>query len=367
MRVLLISKACVVGAYQTKLEELARYPDMDLHVIVPPYWREGNARITLERAHTSGYRLHVEPMALNGHFHSHFYPFLGHRIRELRPDIVHMDEEPYNLATWLALRAAAHHHARALFFTWQNLQRTYPVPFRWFERENYRRAHYALAGNNEAVQVLRAKGYSGPVKVIAQFGVDPNLYRSLPERHAVRHFTIGYVGRLVPEKGVHLLLEAAAKLDGDWRLEIVGDGPERASLQALATEQGISARVSFVPRIPSTDVPARLNRFDVLVLPSLSRPNWKEQFGRILIEAMACETPVLGADSGEIPNVIGNAGLIFPEGDVTALRAYLQRLCEDTRLRADLGAAGRQRVLAHYTQSRIAALTYSVYQEMLGR
>jgi len=305
-------------------------------------------------------------MALNGHFHCHFYPFLGRRIRALRPDIVHMDEEPYNLATWLALRAAAHQHAKALFFTWQNLQRVYPLPFRWFERENYRRADYALAGNSDAVQVLRAKGYRGSVVVIPQFGVDPDLYRPLPERRLARPFTIGYVGRLVPEKGVHLLLQAAAALDGDWRLEIVGDGPERASLQALATQQGIGARVSFTPRVPSTDVPSRLNRFDVLVLPSLTRPNWKEQFGRILIEAMACETPVLGADSGEIPNVIGDAGLIFPEGDMMALRECLRRLREDDRLRAALGAAGRQRVLAHYTQSRIAALTYGVYLEMSG-
>ncbi len=108
MRVLMVSKACVVGAYQKKLEELARLPEMDLTVVVPPYWRDERGVTYLERQHTSGYQLVVEPMALNGHFHLHFYPGLGKQLRRVQPDLVHIDEEPYNLATahalWLARR-----------------------------------------------------------------------------------------------------------------------------------------------------------------------------------------------------------------------------------------------------------------------
>jgi glycosyltransferase involved in cell wall biosynthesis len=103
----------------------------------------------------------------------------------------------------------------------------------------------------------------------------------------------------------------------------------------------------------------------VLVVPSRTRPNWKEQFGRVLVEAMACGVVVVGSDSGEIPHVVGEAGLIFPEGDVAALRERLVRLSGDAQLRAELAQSGRQRVLAKYTQAQVAAATFQVYQEML--
>jgi glycosyltransferase involved in cell wall biosynthesis len=104
---------------------------------------------------------------------------------------------------------------------------------------------------------------------------------------------------------------------------------------------------------------------DVLVLPSRTTPRWKEQFGRVLVEAMACETPVIGSDSGEIPYVIGRDGLIFPEDDIDALAAHLRSLQEDAALRRELGRRGRQRVLANYTQARIARATAEVYRQML--
>ncbi|MFQ5420855.1 MAG: glycosyltransferase family 4 protein, partial [Anaerolineae bacterium] len=114
-------------------------------------------------------------------------------------------------------------------------------------------------------------------------------------------------------------------------------------------------------------MPAFLRQLDVLVLASRTLPNWQEQFGRVLVEAMACETAVIGAETGEIPHVIGDAGLTFPEDDVAALRAHLQRLMQLPEERAELGRRGRLRVLAKYTQSQIAAQTTAVYREMMAR
>jgi glycosyltransferase involved in cell wall biosynthesis len=386
VRVLMVSKACVVGAYQKKLEELARMSQppayaaskgegsvspkaspepVELTVVVPPYWRDERGTLNLERRHTTGYELIVEPMAFNGHFHLHFYPGLGKQIRRVQPDLVHIDEEPYNLATahtlWLARRAGA----RSLFFSWQNIQRRYPLPFRLMEGYVLNRVDYAIVGNQESARVWQAKGYSGPLAIIPQFGVDPEIF--YPEsRPAGRGFVVGYVGRLVEEKGVDLLLEALAGLEGMWRAYILGSGPIKDNLQARARRLGLVDRVSFDEWIPSDQMPAYYRQLDALVVPSRTRPNWKEQFGRVLVESMACGVPVIGSNSGEIPSVIGDAGLIFPEGRVDRLREHLAQLLADGHLRADLARRGRERVLAHYTQAQIAAQTYQVYRSVLS-
>ncbi len=367
MRVLMISKACLVGIYQRKLEEIARFSDIELMVVVPPSWRDGSRLVTLERAHTTGYKLAVEPIILNGNFHLHFYPRLGHRMHAFAPDVVHIDEEPYNFATFHALRLARRARAPALWFTWQNLNRRYPLPFRLIERYNLRHAAYAIAGSTGAAAVWREKGYTGPLAIIPQFGVDPDIFIPRPDGGGTtRGFLIGYVGRLVPEKGVDLLLEAVAGVNAACRLVIVGAGPECPRLERLAHHLGVADRVLFKGGLPSLQMPAFYQKLDALVLPSRSRPNWVEQFGRVLIEAMACGVPVIGSDSGEIPNVVGDAGLIFPEGDAGALQECLMRLMCDPDLWADLARRGRERVLTHFTQAQVAAQTVTVYRQMAG-
>ena len=111
-------------------------------------------------------------------------------------------------------------------------------------------------------------------------------------------------------------------------------------------------------------MPAYYRQLDVLVVPSRTRSNWKEQFGRVAVEAMACGVPVVGSDSGEIPHVLGDAGLVFVEDDAAALRAHLARLMQDAGLQAELARRGRRRVLEHYTQARVAADTYEVYRRL---
>jgi len=366
MRVLMISKACLVGSYQTKLEEIARHPGVELTVIVPPSWKDIQGELKLERAHVEGYRLLVDPIRFNGQYHLHYYPRLKKRITEARPDIIHIDEEPYNLAAWHAWRLARRAGAKSLFFSWQNLVRRYPFPFSLMERRVLRGVDYAIVGSQGAAEVWRSKGYAGPLAVIPQFGVDPEIFSPPGRRDPGRGFVIGYVGRLAPEKGVDLLIRAAAGLPGPWQLVIAGDGPERGALAALAKRLGVQDQVYFDGQLPSGRIPAYLQQLDALALPSRSRPNWTEQFGRILVEAMACGVAVLGSESGEIPQVIGKAGWTFPEDDAAALQSHLQRLMQEPERRTELGKLGRQRVLEHFTQAQIAAQTIQVYQEMLA-
>jgi glycosyltransferase involved in cell wall biosynthesis len=370
MRVLMISKALVAGTSQRKLEEIAKCPGVELTLVTPPYWQsDDGSKQVLEKMYTSGYRMIVSNIALNGNFHLHYYPQLAHIMREVRPDIVHIDEEPYNFATFQAMRQAHKHQSRALFFTWQNLYRNYPPPFRQFERYNYNHAAAAIAGNRAAEEILHRKGYQGPTYVIPQFGFDTDIYkRSTPRlpRNPDAPFTLGFIGRLKEEKGLPLMVEALTYLPPYCRAVFIGHGPMKTPLEELAYKLNVSERVIFKPGVPTDKVPAEMEQLDVLVLPSLTRPNWMEQFGRVLAEAMSCETPPIGSSSGEIPFVIGDGGLVFQEGDARDLAAKVQQLLDEPQFYMTLVRRGRQRVLENYTQGQIARRTFEVYRTILA-
>ena len=137
--------------------------------------------IPLERKHIEGYNLIVAPIRWNGHFHLHYYPTLPEILVRAQPDIFHIDEEPYNIATFLATRAMQRIKptTRILFFTWQNIPRNYPPPFAWMEQFVYQHSSAAIAGNREAEHILRRKGYPKPISLIPQFGV-PDAFFPAP-------------------------------------------------------------------------------------------------------------------------------------------------------------------------------------------
>ncbi len=364
MKVLMISKACITGPYQRKLEEIAAHDGIELRVVVPPYWRTGERREQLEPHHLDGYEMSVRRALFNGHFHYHFYPGLVREMDEFAPDLVHIDEEPYNLATahaiWLAKRCST----RAVFFSWQNLARKYPPPFSWLERYCHRNAA-AIAGTAGAADVLRAKGFSGRLAVAPQFGVDPEVFKPGVERDAGRPFTVGYLGRLIEAKGLRTLMEAVADLPGVG-VRIGGQGPLEAWIEDFAAARGLADRVDGPAAIAPVAVPEFMNTLDVLVLPSIPTVSWVEQFGRVLVEAMACKVAVVASDCGEIPGVVGDAGILVEPGDQRELRGALERLRDGPERRSELGRRGRQRVLANFTQQRIAATTVDFYREISG-
>ena len=104
---------------------------------------------------------------------------------------------------------------------------------------------------------------------------------------------------------------------------------------------------------------------DVFVLPSISTPTSVEQFGRVLVEAMAAGVPVIGSSSGAIPEVIDNAGLIFPEGDVNALAANLVQLRDEPALTRELIAKGQERIDRVYSYAAVANRLVTVYNALL--
>ncbi len=364
MRVLMVSKALVSAAYHGKLREMVKL-GVDLTLVVPPRW--GNQ--PLEVLQASDYAIRVLPCALSGYNHFHFYT---RPIGDLSADLAYIEEEPWSLVTWQFMRHCVRQQVPTVFFTWQNIRKRYLPPFDAIERFTYRHARAAIAGNQEASEIMLERGFQRPIVVIPQFGVDPTFFTRHDAQlvrsrlRVANQFVVGYVGRIVAEKGIADLIRALPRLPRGCVLLMIGDGSYRRQAQQIAHRIGVAERIRWVPRVRSVDVPDYLSAMDALVLPSRTTPRWKEQFGRVLVEAMACGTPPVGSSSAEIPNVISNAGLIFPEGDVEALASRIAMLFENPRLVAEIAAKGRTRVLQNFTHAIIAAKSVELFSTVLS-
>jgi glycosyltransferase involved in cell wall biosynthesis len=189
-----------------------------------------------------------------------------------------------------------------------------------------------------------------------QVGVDLSHFdRALRRQGDV--LEIGYVGRMVNEKGGDILLRAfatVAKAHEPVRLVLAGNGPEREAWRALSHELGIADRVTWLDVVPHDQVPILMARLGVLVLPSRSMPWWKEQFGLVLAQAMSMGIPVVGARSGAIPEVIGRDDLLFEEGDHAGLAEILQRLIGSRELRGIVSDWGYRRAKELYANEAVA-------------
>ena len=299
--------------------------------------------------------------------HRGLFATMAFGMKRAAPHVIHAEEEPDSLAALhvaVARRLAAP-KARLVLHTWQNVNRPKRWPVRAVLRVTLGAADAVLCASTAAVGVLRAEGFVRPASVILPIGVDLDTYGPRPADRLSPGFTVGFAGRLAPEKGLDTLLRAVARLDGSTVLALAGTGPSKAALEAQAEREGLGDRVRFLGRLDANQVATFLCAIDVLVLPSRATPVWKEQFGRVLAEGMACGVPVVGSRSGEIPNVIGDAGLLFPQDDADALRARLGELRDSPDLRLACTRLGLDRALRLFSASRLAQQTAAFYRELV--
>ncbi|MBD0336497.1 MAG: glycosyltransferase [Cyanobacteria bacterium Co-bin13] len=398
MRVLVISHTYIVDLNCEKLRALAQLsPDLEVTVVVPQRWRPGGVqnRIIEPELREEG-RFKVIPV---GNFSENnqgllcFGPGLITLLKETRPQVIQVEQGAKSLAyaQAIALNRALRLQAKNVFFTWWNLPYELKFPVSLLEAYNLRHSHGIVAGNQDGADILRQRGYGGPIRVMPQLGVDERLFQPQPQPELAAHlglapetFVIGFVGRFVAEKGLLTLWQALAALKDHsrpWACLMLGRGPLRQQLEEQARDWGLcdgakgpvfDHRIHFIESVPHTEVPRYLNLMHTLVLPSettdqfktLTSAGWKEQFGHVLIEAMACKVPVIGSDSGEIPHVIQDAGLVFPEGNAKALAESLQTLMEQPTTHAALAQKGYERAMTHYTNRALAQQQLDFYQEL---
>jgi glycosyltransferase involved in cell wall biosynthesis len=260
-----------------------------------------------------------------------------------------------------------------VFWTAQNISKRYPPPFANFERSVLARADgWLYCGESVKSALASRAGYQALPALTAPLGVDICSFAPDKGRRARKLVelgwsepgppVVGYMGRFVEEKGVSFLLRALADVRVPFRALFLGGGPLQGRIEAFA--ERFPDRVRIV-RATHDEVPAYLNAMDLLCAPSQTTRRWREQFGRMLTEAMASGVAVIGSDSGEVPFVIGDAGVVVPEADVAAWRRAIEALLGDPARRAELAERGRKRVLDHYQWSVVARKQLDFFSDLL--
>jgi len=367
MNLLVVSHACATPVNQRLFGVVEEVTGWNITLVGPSTWKDdyGSVRCFKRWPSFSG-RIRTFPVLLNGNVPLHMYrSTFRDLLRETKPDAIYMHHEPYGAATAQVYLANHLFHGCPIgFFTWQNIEKSYPPPFRAFEKRVFEVSDFACVGSESAEHVLRQKGYEGPCTLLPG-SIDPEFHAPNPLQTELiselgispHEVIVGFMGRVSAVKGLDTTLEALATLSSEpWRFVVVGDGDHTLYLRKHAQRLNISDRVEFVGYVPHTQAPRYLSFFDILLLPSETQPNWKEQFGRVIIEAMACGTAVIGSDSGEIPNVIRRTqgGLVFPEKDIPALAEQIQTLIQDPAYRNSLASQGRLSVLSDFTDKALA-------------
>ena len=387
MKVLVASHSYIVDLNCEKLRTLA-HMGHEVTVVVPKRWNPGgvqNRIVEPQPRQEDSFR--VVPIANFSQNNQGLLSFgwgIVELLKTFQPDIIQVEQGSKSLgyAELITLNRLLGNNAKNLFFTWWNLPYEVKFPLSLLETYNLRHTDGLVVGNQDGANILKDHGYQGPVRVMPQLGVDESLFRPKKQPQlrqqldiAEDRFVVGFVGRFVPEKGLVTLLKALATLtDLPWTLVLLGRGPLKQDLQTQAQTLEIDQRIRWIESVPHDAVPDYINLMDTLVLPSettyefktLTSVGWKEQFGHVLIEAMACQVPVIGSDSGEIPYVIDDSGLVFPEGDHQALADRLSQLIQQPDTHQALAQKGYARALQHYTNKALATELLGFYQELLA-
>jgi glycosyltransferase involved in cell wall biosynthesis len=284
-------------------------------------------------------------------------------LAEFRPALVQIEEEPGTQVAEAAAAACRKLRIPYVVFAWESLPRRRGLleSRRW--RATVSGAAGLLGGNRLAAGLLQAGSEGALAAVIPQNGLAPV---DAPVREGPRAgVSIGFVGRLVPERGAEMLIRSCGQLFGSWTLTIVGTGPEQESLEEIAQRLGLASRIRWMGGLPRAELEPLWAALDVLVVPSQDTPTWTDRHSPVLLDAMMRGVAPIVTPVGALPETVGDAGVVVE--DVDALHLALQEMvAEPARCRA-LGTRARQRMLDLYVDASIARRTLDLWLDLLAR
>lgn len=378
-RVLIVYHAGCADSTYPIYEALCDAGDIDLTVIVPerlkvdPVYHPSG---WLQPADTQPerYRLIALPLRDPTDCHKGFEPrALRGALKRARADVIHVMESPHSgyllQVVWQRLQVCP--GAKVLFYGFENL----PLQLSWRSRIKWRLTWQQMAGgavaSTEAAESYYRAGFPRhrPIERIF-WGIPTGIFKPMDgismrrELGIEARYVVGFVGRLVPEKGPLVLLDAMRRLPQETHCIMIGEGPSREEIERETAGPELRGRVHLHGAMKAETLARYMNCFDVLAVPSLTTTHWTEQYGRVIAEAMACGVPVVGSDSGAIPEVIGEGGSIVPEGNPGLLSQSLAMVIHNKEVGKTLKEKALQRADAELGVNAMARHLIRFYKRI---
>ncbi len=391
MRVLVVSHTYITPINRKKWQVFASlYPSVYINVLFPNKWGATLFNHTVESDFSNFDLPNCKFISMktfksgNEVLYCYDSKQLFKLMKALKPNLIHV-EQGDNALSYLQcifFSKLLKLKSKNIFFTWVNWRQKFSLKYKifwtWIEKFNLKNSSGAFVGNVDAAQILRDKGFDNKICVLPQLGVDMTIFQPAGKLDFVKKQdtginpesikTIGFIGRLVEEKGIFTLLDAFANLRKNylnWRLVYLGNGPCDDELSKQICAKNLATQVFIQKTVPHDQVAAFIRDLDIMVLPSFDIDGWREQFGHVLIEAMACKVPIIGSDAGEIPKIISDVGLVFKQKNVQSLQHVLNSLISDESLRIELGNKGYDKAIEQYSHQAIADKTYEFWIDIM--
>jgi glycosyltransferase involved in cell wall biosynthesis len=363
MRVVRVYHAGRDRAHRARERALSK-AGIDLTLVVPARWPERGSETRLSYEAFEIVELDTDR---TGDVNRHAYRAdLDEVLARIEPDVLDIHEEPVSVAArqWLAASPA---RLPVVMYTAQNIDKRFPPPFHGYERAAHRRIAALYPCSRQAAGVARGKGFEGTITVLP-LGYDADAFRAGSQSLHADEIVLVLAGRLVEEKGTHDAVHVLAQLNATRpaRLVFAGRGPVESSARQLAASLGVDGRVEFRSWQTAAALADLLRTAHVVLVPSHPTPTWVEQFGRVIVEAQASGAVVAGYTSGAIPEVAGDAGLLVPPGDVSALAAAVAQVIVDPREFERRRATGIA-LASVRTWQQVAERQTALYRKVLER
>ena len=368
----------MAGLNRSTVRHIAKDPTFDITVAAPRVFRDELRTIEIEPEPEDS-QIQLVPIDAYLTRKIQFFAYSPSQIQTLLDDggfdVVHIWEEPYVVAGFQLSREVHRRRIPFCFRTAQNIIKHYPYPLRYFEKSVWRWCTGWIAGASLVFREMVKKGIPREKGRVLTLAVDNSRFRPLSEaekenaaaRLGLRTPIIVYIGRLTEPKGCEVMLQILRRLDSGeaWSFFAMGAGPYTRRIEDLGKELGLSDRIR-IALLTHDEVAELLPACDILICPSQTRKNWREQFGRMTIEAFASGVAVIGSSSGEIPYVVGDAGVVVQEDDVDQWVESIESLIRDKTKRRELAARGLRRV-DNYTAEGVSSQYKEFYRWLFAR
>lgn len=383
LQVLVIDKVSVLHSVRWRHYLSAQQANIALTLLAPKSWIENSCLVHYQSPESDPFPVVLGSVVGKGQAQRGMYVAgLIRAFRRSRPEVIVMMEEGFSFfaVQVLLVRWALAPGVPIVFYnnhiaSFSNFSYRLGPLYSLLSRLLIPRMTAAFCINSKAVAALKELGFRGPI--VEQFyGVNETLFVGISKHDARKKLHLHnddiiflFAGRLVELKGVQDLIEAFAQLCHQrpgqrLRLLIVGRGDYESALRQQVQSLHLSG-VEFRDVVPQEEMPSYIAASDAMVLPS--RTEIDEQFGRVNVEAMLMETPIIASNSGGIPEVIGDAGYIFQAGDVGDLLATMNRFLDNPTTAQQQGKRGKERAMRRFSMAAFATAVVQMLEQVTSR